>query len=210
MTGGGAITPAVPRLCPGCPSRVTGERERLYPPAAFGSIGKRGSSRGGSAAPRSAVPLGWAAGARPGIFSLTLRPSPRVSSAAGRLSGSDGIGVMARSVDPAGARLRRSLGGRRGAHPPWAAADTSRCAREARAGIQRSLGRPQRDVVVDEQEDDQCEHDDAEDDRRDRALEPPVASPVPTLTVVVAHCARRLVHFGEGCSGADAAPGGAS
>src|SRR3954447_3620587 len=54
----------------------------------------RGSSRGGSALPRSSVRPGFGGGVRPGTLTLNLRPSLVVSSSGFGSSGSPGIGLM--------------------------------------------------------------------------------------------------------------------
>jgi hypothetical protein len=56
------------------------QRLRAQEPTWSGQTGGRGSSRGGSALPRRSVLLGFGRGARPGMLSLTLRPSLVVSS----------------------------------------------------------------------------------------------------------------------------------
>ena len=66
----------------------------IYGPKWFGLMSGRGSSRGGSAFPRSSVRSGFGGGVKPGILSLNLRPSLVVSSGALDSSGSPGIGVM--------------------------------------------------------------------------------------------------------------------
>jgi hypothetical protein len=70
-----------------------------------GLMSGRGSSRGGSALPRSSVRTGFGGGARPGILSLNLRPSLVVSSLGLGSSGSPGIGLM----DPGYSSCRRRL-----------------------------------------------------------------------------------------------------
>src|SRR3954453_1439904 len=57
-------------------------------------MGGRGSSRGGSALPRSSVRAALGGGARPATLILNLRPSLVVSSGSLGSSGSPGIGLM--------------------------------------------------------------------------------------------------------------------
>src|SRR4051794_25748005 len=57
-------------------------------------MGGRGSSRGGSALPRSSVAPGFGRGARPRTLTLTLRPSLVVSSWRLGSRGSPGIGLI--------------------------------------------------------------------------------------------------------------------
>src|SRR3954465_2212898 len=70
-------------------------------PAWFGLTGGRGSSRGGSALPRSSVRPGFGGGASPGALILNVRPSLVVSSGVFGSSGSPGIGVMDRGYSRA-------------------------------------------------------------------------------------------------------------
>src|SRR3954447_2395253 len=58
----------------------------------------RGSSRGGSALPRSSVCPGFGGGVRPGTLTLNLRPSLVVSSLGFGSSGSPGIGLTGLSL----------------------------------------------------------------------------------------------------------------
>src|SRR5215218_4763729 len=73
----------------------------------FGSIGGRGSLRGGSTPPRCSA-WGFTGGASPGSLSLTLRPSLVVSSGACGSSGSPGIGVIGRDYSALAAVGRSS------------------------------------------------------------------------------------------------------
>lgn len=76
-----------------------------------GSKGCRGSSRGGSALPRSSVARGFTRGASPGTLTFTLRPSLVVSSGGCGSSGSPGIGVMARGYSARARSCRFRLTG---------------------------------------------------------------------------------------------------
>jgi hypothetical protein len=91
-------------------------REMPWPrrqgPMWSGLMSGRGSSRGGSALPRSSVRTGFGGGARPGILSLNLRPSLVVSSLGLGSSGSPGIGLMDPGYSSCRRRLLRPLSGR--------------------------------------------------------------------------------------------------
>jgi hypothetical protein len=86
-------------------------------PAWFGSRGGRGSSRGGSALPRSSVRPGFGGGAKPGTLTLNVRPSLVVSSGVLGSSGSPGRRWTARSSVPGALACRKRSCGRRRATP---------------------------------------------------------------------------------------------